>query len=249
MKDSETSEGALTELDPATRARTGTEHGSGARPMETSSNFATSPSPGIRRGDPGRVATYAILSSATGVVPVPWLPDTLARSIRGAMVHDIARRTGVIIPMESRGILSEPAGTEGPRSPAKQVAQFAFKKVLGRFGPAAFLPPVKVAMDTFVLGHLLERYIAMKNLPRGAWLSPEEARRLRHAMDQSVAASVNVKVPEDSEDTPLLFPEDRDFFTAAIDAVLNRTASAPSWLIARLDAAFDSQLAAMGTWP
>src|SRR5580700_7547791 len=69
---------------------------------------------------PGRVGTYAVLGAAAGSVPLPWLPDAFARRVRGALTQDIAARHGLSITLEARDLLSEPAGTEGPRSVGAQ---------------------------------------------------------------------------------------------------------------------------------
>src|SRR5271154_3773887 len=103
---------------------------------------------------PGRVGTYAMLGAAAGSVPLPWLPDAVARRVRGAMAHDIAARHGLSLTREARDLLSEPAGTEGPRGIGGQALRFFTRRVLGRFGPLAMVGPIRGGVETFVLGHL-----------------------------------------------------------------------------------------------
>src|SRR4051794_34673723 len=56
----------------------------------------------------GRLGTYTMLGAVTGVVPLPWLPDVVARRIRGALVHDLTSRHGLSITPEARAALVEP---------------------------------------------------------------------------------------------------------------------------------------------
>jgi uncharacterized protein (DUF697 family) len=198
---------------------------------------------GRRQLGGGRLGTYTILGAATGVVPLPWVPDAIVRRVRGALVHDLTSRHGLSLTPEARGVLTEPAGTEGPRGVIGQGVTFAVTRVLGRFGPLAAIAPVRSALGTFVLGHLLQRYLETARTQRSVRIDVEEARRVRRAIDQALLYALTTQ-PRPSREDPPIPPEDlRDQSTQIIDGVLISVASLPGWLTRRLEAAFDEVLA------
>src|SRR5438105_3660480 len=83
----------------------------------------------------GRLGTYTVLGAATGVVPLPWIPDAMVRRVRGALVHDLCARHGLSLTPEARAMLVEPGGSDGPRGVVSQGLTFVVTRVLGRFGP------------------------------------------------------------------------------------------------------------------
>jgi hypothetical protein len=183
------------------------------------------------------------MGAATGVVPLPWVPDAIARRVRGALVHDIASRHGVSLTPEARQVLVEPAGTEGPRGFLKQGVTFAVTRVLGRFGPLAAIGPVRSALGTFVLGHLFHRYLDLSRSIRSVRMDVEEARRVRRAIDQALVYALTTEPRPSREDAPFA-PEDlREQSTQVVDGVIIGIASLPGWVVRRLDAAFDEVLA------
>lgn len=191
----------------------------------------------------GRLGTYTVLGGASGIVPLPWVPDAIVRRVRGALVHDLTARHGVSLTPEARLVLAEPAGTEGPRGLFAQGVTFAVTRVLGRIGPLAVLPPVRSALGTFVLGHLLQRYLEVARTARSVRMDVEEARRVRRAIDQALLYTLTTDARPSREDPPFA-PEDlRDHTTQLVDGVLISVASLPGWLTRRLDAAFDEVLA------
>lgn len=193
----------------------------------------------------GRLGTYTMLGAACGIVPLPWVPDATVRRVRGALVHDLTSRHGLSLTPEARLILVEPNGSDGPRGFLKQGVTFAVTKVLGRFGPLAVIPPVRSALGTFVLGHLLQRYLETARSVRSVRIDIEEARRVRHAIDQALLYSLTTEARPSREDSPFA-PEDlRAQSEQVVDGVLISIASTPGWLVRRLDAAFDEVLASV----
>ena len=190
----------------------------------------------------GRLGTYTVLGAVCGVVPLPWVPDATVRRVRGALVHDLTSRHGLSLTHEARTILVEPNGTEGPRGFLKQGAKFAISRVLGRVGPFAFIPPVRSALGTYVLGHLLQRYLETARTARAVRIDVEEARRVRRAIDQAMIYALTTEARPSREDPPYA-PEDlREGNEQLVDGVLISIASMPGWLVRRLDAAFDEVL-------
>jgi hypothetical protein len=190
----------------------------------------------------GRLGTYTVLGAVCGIVPLPWVPDATVRRVRGALVHDLTSRHGLSLTHEARKVLIEPNGTEGPRGFLKQGASFAISRVLGRVGPFAFIPPVRSALGTYVLGHLLQRYLETARTIRAVRIDVEEARRVRRAIDQALIYALTTEANASREDPPYA-PEDlREGNEHIVDGVLISIASMPGWLVRRLDAAFDEVL-------
>ena len=191
----------------------------------------------------GRLGTYTVLGGVTGIMPLPWVPGLIARRVRGALVHDLVSRHGLSLTPEARKVLVD--GAETQRNYVKIGARFAIGRVLGRLGPLALLGPVQSALSTFVLGHLLERYLATARSTRSVRIDVDEARRVRRAIDQSLVYALTTDGKNAPEDRPF-GPEDlRDSTTQLIDGVLLSAASVPGWILRRLDAAFDETLASV----
>jgi len=187
----------------------------------------------------GRLGTYTMLGAACGVVPLPWIPDATVRRVRGALVHDLTSRHGLSLTPEARTLLVEPNGTEGPRGLLNQGARFAVGKVLGRFGPFALIAPVRSALGTYALGHLLQRYLESSRTARSVRIDIEEARRVRRAIDHAIVFALTTEARPSREESPHA-PEDlRDKGEQVVDGVLISIASMPGWLVRRLEAAFD----------
>lgn len=198
---------------------------------------------GRRQLGGGRLGTYTVLGGATGIVPLPWVPDAIARRVRGALVHDLTSRFGLSLTPEARQVLVEPGGGDGPRGVIAQGVTFAVTRVLGRFGPLAAVAPVRSAIGTFVLGHLLQRYLDGARTVRAVRIDVEEARKIRRAIDQALLYALTTEAPRSSGEVPIP-PEDlRDQSTQIIDGVIISMASLPGWFLRRLDAAFDEVLA------
>lgn len=191
----------------------------------------------------GRLGTYTALGAASGVVPLPWVPDAIVRRVRGALVHDLTARHGLSLTPDARAALVAASSVEGAKGYLQQGVTFALTRVLGRFGPLAMLGPVRTALGTFVLGHLLERYLDTARIARSVRIDVEEARRVRRAIDQALVQALTTE-GKGSRENPPFGPEDlRDQTTQIVDGVFISIASAPGWLVRRLDAAFDETLA------
>jgi hypothetical protein len=192
---------------------------------------------------PGRLGTFALLGAAAGSVPLPWVPDALTRRVRGALAQDVVARRGLSLTVEARGVFAEPAGIEGPRGIAGQALKFLSRKVLVRFGPLAMFPTVRAGVYTYVLGHLLARYLDTARRDRSIRVDVEEARQVRTAIDRALfhAITAELEAPRERFDEP---PEDlRDDVTQIVDGLLIATAGVPAWLLTRLEVAFDEVVA------
>jgi hypothetical protein len=205
------------------------------------STIATPPRHDVERAHSnvgvGRLSVYTALGALTGVVPLPFIPDTLARRVRGALVHDIAARHGLSLSKEARALLADTSGPDAPRGVLKQAATFVVKKLLARVGPIALVSPLRDALGTYVLGYLFERYVEHARSDRSVRIDIDEARRVRIAIDRALVHAFTV-VP-DREQIAFAPEELRDATTQLTDGLLQVLAALPEVLVRHLDAAFD----------
>jgi hypothetical protein len=192
--------------------------------------------------DPGRLGVYAAMGATVGAVPLPWVPDSLVRRVRGAVAHDVAVRHGVSLTNEAREVLSEPSGARGVLAQTTRfVGVRLAARFLGRFGPVRWVWPVRNAVQTYVLGRLFDRYLQHGRTDRAVRVDAGEARRVRKAIDDALLRTLSVEVPRREE--PTVIDDQRDATTAFVDGLLGLVAGTPSRLGDRLDAAFDDRLA------
>jgi hypothetical protein len=195
--------------------------------------------------DRGRLGVYATLGATAGAVPLPWVPDSLLRRLRGALVHDLAVRHGLSLSRDARDVLCEPAGPDGPRGLVSQTVRFVGLRLAGRaltrIGPLRLLLPARSALQTWALGHLFDRYLELGRVERAVRVDAGEARRVRQAVDGALARALTIEPPAVEE--PTVIDDQRDAATAFIDGLLGFAAGVPGRLVGRLDAAFDDLLA------
>jgi hypothetical protein len=195
--------------------------------------------------DRGRLGVYAVLGASVSAVPLPWLPDSLVRRVRGALVHDVAVRHGLSLTREARNVLSEPAGPDGPRGLLAQAVQFLggrlAMRTFTRLGPIGLVWPVRAALRTYVLGHLFDRYLELARTERAVRVDVDEARRVRQAVEGALGRALTIDggAPTD----PTVIDDQRDAMTALVDGLFGLAAGVPDRLVRRLDAAFDDLLA------
>lgn len=194
--------------------------------------------------DRGRLGVYAAIGASIGSVPLPWLPDAFARRVRGALVHDVAARHGLSLTREAREVLAEPSGPDGPRGIVAQAVRFIgvriALRVLAGFGPIALVWPLRRALDTYLLGHLFDRYLELSRTERAVRIDVEEARRVRLAIDRAVLRALTV-VTAPIHEAPAI-DDQRDASAVFVDALLGVAAGLPAKVMRRLEAAFDELL-------
>ena len=194
--------------------------------------------------DRSRLGVYAALGATAGAVPLPWVPDALARRVRGALVHDVAARHGLTLSRDAREVLADPSGSEGPRSLLAQALRFVGAKIALRavtgLGPIGAIWPARSALQTYVLGHLFDRYLDVARTERTGRIEQDEARRVRLAIDSAIIRAVTV-VTAPAPDAARV-DDDRDTTTAFVDGLLGAAAGLPERLLRRIEAAFDDLL-------
>jgi uncharacterized protein (DUF697 family) len=190
----------------------------------------------------GRIGTYAALGAVAVALPLPILPEIIAQRVRGALVYDLTARYGLSVTPDARKVLIARSAMVGPKGFAGSALRFATGRVLSRLGPLTFLPLVQSALYTFALGHLLHRYLDGARESRAARIDILEARHLRHAIDEAIVGSLRTEAR--GEDVDFGQPEElRDQITKVVDGAIAVVAGLPSWLVRRLEAAFDEALA------
>jgi hypothetical protein len=191
-----------------------------------------------------RLATFSALGVASGALPLPFVPAGLRRALRGALVHDVAARHGLSLSADARELLAAPS-TEPPAGRfLSGAAGFLARRVVSRLGPLALLPPVRAGLETFALGVLFERYVRAVRRDPAVRIDAAEARRARELIDRSVLRAFHPELQPSEAPARQQAPEDfRDDMTRVIDSVLLAGADLPSYLIRRLEGAFDAVLA------
>jgi hypothetical protein len=217
------------------------------RPTLMRDDAAGVPTVGTRpSADRSRLAVYTVFGASVGALPLPWVPDSLLRSVRGALVHDCAVLHGLSLTREARAVLSEPSGPDGPRGIASQTLRYLGVRLalraLAGFGPIAAMWPLHNAFRTYALGHLFNRYLDVARVERAVRIDAEEARRVRRAIDGALARAITVQSSPADESAAI--DDQRDTLTALVDWLLGLAASLPDRLVRRLDAAFDDLLRA-----
>jgi hypothetical protein len=197
------------------------------------------------RVDGGRLAVYAAIGATAGTVPLPWVPAALVRRVRGALAHDIAAHHGLSLSREARALLADtstPDASEGTvvATALRYVGTRLAVRALARVGPLAALWPLRHAVRVYVLGYLLDRYLAARS-EGASRVEEDEARRVRRAIDAAfVRATATSPAPLEE---PAEEDDQRDPTTVLVDGLLGAAAGVPSHLLRRLDAAFDDALA------
>jgi hypothetical protein len=189
----------------------------------------------------GRLGVYAALGASAGALPLPWLPSTLARRVRGALVNDVASRHGTSLTPEARAVLADPHGPDVPQGFVGRAARYLGARVLARFGPLGALFPLRYATQTYVLGYLFDRYLEVSRRERSVRIAAPEALRVRRAIDGAVLRALTVEAAPIPE--PVVVDDQRDPTTALVDGLMGAVAGLPTRVLRRLDAAFDELLA------
>src|SRR5260370_31626904 len=140
---------------------------------------------------------YTALGACIGWVPLLWVPDSLARRVRGALVHDVAVRRGLSLARDAREVLAEPASQDAPRGMVAQALRFLGARLalrtLTRLGPIGVVWPLHAALKTYALGHLFDRYLEHARTERAVRIDVDEARRVRRAIDGVLARAILVE--------------------------------------------------------
>lgn len=186
---------------------------------------------------PGRLGLLTAFAVAASAVPVPIVPDRIVDRVRGAIAHDSASRHGLSLTTEARAILSAPGNVD--RATALKALEAVITTVLRRLGPLGAAVFVARGLETFALGHLLDRYFARNRTERGVRIQAEEARHVRQLIDRAIVRAFSPTLQPAVATLPGPIEDVRDEFTRWTDLFLLTTATLPSYVERRLEAAFD----------
>jgi hypothetical protein len=189
----------------------------------------------------GRLGLMTAFAVAASAVPVPIVPDRLVDRVRGAIAHDTVARHGLSLTTEARAVLAAPGGLD--RAMAIKAAEVLLTAVLRRLGPLGAAVLVARGLETFALGHLLDRYFAHHRKERGVRIQADEARHVRSLIDRALVRSFSPNLRPHMAILPGPVEDVRDEWTRWTDAVLLTTAALPSYVERRLEAAFDQVIA------
>lgn len=188
----------------------------------------------------GRLAVLSAYAIAANAIPLPFVPDRLLSRVRGAVVQDVASRHGISLTADARKILADPSSDQ--RTALVRVAEGLVRQLLRRFGPLGTVTAVSRGLEVYALGHLLDRYLRDARPSAKVRMPLEEAQKVREAIDKAMIRSLSPTL-QPHETTIGSSPEDlRDEITRWVDTALLTSATLPSYMERRLEAAFDQVL-------
>jgi hypothetical protein len=128
----------------------------------------------------------ALMSGAASLLPLPYLDDLVADSVRGGLIAKLAALRSVDVNREAVMLLSTPRGTSVLRAAsAGALAVGGTRRAFQRLAISFLvLRRVNEAMETFQLGTLFDHYCARHHV--GLGLDGRRAAALRRAMEQAM---------------------------------------------------------------
>ena len=188
----------------------------------------------------GRLAMLAVMAVASSAIPVPFVPDRVLKSIRGAVVQDVAARHGLSLTSDARALLAVPGSGSRSTHLARKAIEVVAGQVLKRFGPFGAVGAMTRAIEVYALGHLADRYVTRVRVAGPIRIHGDEARLLRDLVDRAVVKAMSPSLALAASATGET-PEDlRDEFTRWIDTILLTGAAVPGYVERRLESAFDA---------
>jgi hypothetical protein len=200
------------------------------------------------RIESARLAVVAALAAAAGAIPLPIVPDTALRRLRGAVAHEVAARRGLSLTDEARQALSDPSNEGRARRLLGEAARYFVARMLRRLGGLGVIPPIAASIEIYALGLLFDRYLDRVRDSPAVRVSEQEAREARSLIDRSVLRLLSpaLRVKPRTPDMPSPAEELRTPSTRILDALVLGVAGLPVFLERRLEAAFDEVLAEGG---
>ncbi|HVY47782.1 MAG TPA: hypothetical protein VHB21_17965, partial [Minicystis sp.] len=146
---------------------------------------------------------------------------------------------------DARELLANPGSPD--RHKLVHAAETIARQVLRRFvGPLGTLSFAASGVEVFALGLLLERYLRDVRPRGGVRVHLDEARAVRDAIDKAVVRAVSPALRPALTTMEPAVGDLRDEFTRWVDALLLTSATVPSYVQRRLEAAFDEVAAEVG---
>lgn len=206
----------------------------------------------FEEADGGAVAVYATAAGLASVVPVPWLDDMLSGLARGAALRRVAGRHGVRLDKKARAILAAPEAPERGTGGGRRLVRSVAARLVA---PLRVIKRVEGGLSAFASALLFDHYLTTAERRHGAPVLPDEAWRVRAAIDAATVGGVAQamrRVPIGTwrafsgaaKAAVALDEEDRPPLERTVDALLDAAADAPDDLASHLRAKFDAALEA-----
>jgi hypothetical protein len=186
----------------------------------------------------GRLMVLSAASMGALALPLPIVPERVVGRLRGALAHDIAARYGLSMTADARKILADTARVSGPQSAARTTIETIGRTLLSR-GPLGALTSVAGGLEVYAFGHLFERYLVHVRKTQAVRIGIDEAKLIRQLIDRSMLRLFSPYLQPASITMQDLVEDLRDEFTRWVDTAIITSASLPSYLERRLEAAFD----------
>jgi hypothetical protein len=194
--------------------------------------------------DSSRLAVLSAIGAASAAVPLPFLPSTIERYLRGAVIQDVAARHGLSMTPDAREALAAVLPHGGARRVLSGGTTYFVRRFLRRMGPLGVLAPARVGTRIFALGLLFERYVQQVRRDPAVRVHADEARRLREAVDAAIVRAFSPSLtPSVLSSIPPLTEDFRDERTRFLDGILLAGASLPGYMVRRIEGAFDEVIA------
>lgn len=195
----------------------------------------------------GRLAMLTAAAMGALALPLPVVPDRLVARLRGALAHDTAARHGVSLTSDARKILADVDSEHGGRAMARKAAELVGFAILKRgLGPFGALTTLARGLEVYAFGHLFDRHLAKARRSGAVRINAEEARKIRETIDRSILHALSPMLRPTPFTMQSAVEDLRDELTRWIDSAILTSASLPSYVERRLEAAFD-ELSSQGS--
>lgn len=186
----------------------------------------------------GRLMMLSAASMGALALPLPIVPERMVGRLRGALAHDIAARYGLSMTADARKILADASRHAGPQNVARTTLEMIGRTLLSR-GPLGALTSLAGGLEVYAFGHLFERYLARVRTTQAVRIGIDEAKLIRQLIDRSVLRLMSPYLKPASITMQDVIEDLRDEYTRWVDTAILTSASLPSYLERRIEAAFD----------
>ncbi len=231
-----------TETSPQDPTQTGSEDSGGPAPggevVEPTPDEVERLKPGSAPV-PGRLAMLTAMSALVGAIPLPLIPAKALSYVRGAVAYEVLSRHGISLSTDARSALADTISNDRARAVLRTGVEFVARRLLNRLGPLAPLTTIVGTFEIYALGLLLERYVKRVRPGDTLRMHEPEARRVRRAINTAVLRMLYPSTKPRSLMLQHSAEDLRDEVTRWVDTFLLTSATIPSYIERRLEAAFD----------
>jgi hypothetical protein len=199
----------------------------------------------------GNVTVYAAAAGLASAVPIPLVDGLVAQAARGGAMRRIAMRHGVTLTSEARRVLGKAGMDRDPKVKGYKLV----RSIVQRFWlPLVAMDRVEDGLASLASSLLFQRYLVLRDIPRGAVIDEPEAYRIRQAIDIALVGGLTDamrSVPENLRELGAamlqaarsLDDEGRGRHEAVLDTLLDAVADVPEGVLETLVDRFERALA------